>query len=98
MPLKDYQQSLLDDYAAYLARTRELSDPDKAFRESTQFGQPYYPLPGAEAILTAHRRLPITFQTSNGGLEMLRESRGRFGCKPLRTNSIPTSSSVCMAA
>ena len=41
MPLKDYQQSLLDDYAAYLSRTRELSDPDKAFRESTKkhFGQ-----------------------------------------------------------
>ena len=58
MPLKDYQQSLLDDYAAYLARTRELSDPDKAFRESTQFGQPYFPLKGGEAIPYVCLRVP----------------------------------------
>jgi type III restriction enzyme len=48
MPLKDYQQSLLDDYAAYLSRTRELSNPDAAFRESTRehFGHelPYNPI------------------------------------------------------
>lgn len=52
MPLKDYQQSLLDAYAAYLARTRELSDPDKAFRESTRehFGHelPYHSLSETE--------------------------------------------------
>lgn len=58
MPLKDYQQSLLDDYAAYLSRTRELSDPDAAFRESTQFGQPYYPLPGGEAVPYVCLRVP----------------------------------------
>ena len=58
MPLKDYQQSLLDDYAAYLARTRELSDPDKAFRESTEFGQPYFPLKGGEAIPYVCLRVP----------------------------------------
>ncbi len=62
MPLKDYQRSLLDDYAAYLSRTRELSDPDKAFRESTRlhFGHelPYYPLPGGETIPYVCIRVP----------------------------------------
>ncbi len=58
MPLKDYQQSLLDDYAAYLSRTRELSDPDKAFRESTNFGQPYFALPGGEAVPYVCLRVP----------------------------------------
>lgn len=54
MPLKDYQQTLLDDSAAYLKRTRELSDPYQAFRESTllHFGHelPYFPLPGVESL------------------------------------------------
>ncbi len=62
MPLKDYQQSLLDAYAAYLARVRELSDPDRAFRESTRlhFGHelPYYPLPGGESIPYVCLRVP----------------------------------------
>ncbi|MGD9562847.1 MAG: DEAD/DEAH box helicase [Pyrinomonadaceae bacterium] len=58
MPLKDYQRSLLDDYAAYLKRTRELSDPDRAFRESTQFGQPYFPLKGGESIPYVCLRVP----------------------------------------
>ena len=62
MPLKDYQQSLLDDYAAYLSRTRELSNPDAAFRESTRlhFGHelPYFPLPGGEAIPYVCLRVP----------------------------------------
>jgi type III restriction enzyme len=62
MPLKDYQQSLIDDYAAYLARTRELSDPDRAFRESTKkhFGHelPYYALPGGEAVPYVCLRVP----------------------------------------
>lgn len=52
MVLKDYQQSLLDEYAAFLARTRELKDPDAAFRESTyeHFGHelPYRPLSDSE--------------------------------------------------
>ena len=53
MVLKDYQETLLDDYAAFLARTRELGRPDLAFRESTRasFGYelPYRPLTDSEA-------------------------------------------------
>lgn len=52
MVLKNYQQELLDAYTAYLSRTRELSNPDAAFRESTSkhFGRelPYHPLSDSE--------------------------------------------------
>ncbi len=53
MQLKNYQQSLLDDYAAFLARARELKNPEAAFRESTRnmlgFELPYTPLENTEA-------------------------------------------------
>lgn len=62
MPLKDYQHSLLEAYSAYLARTRELSDPDAAFRESTleffRHELPYHPLPGAESTPYVCLRVP----------------------------------------
>jgi type III restriction enzyme len=52
MGLKDYQKTLLDDYAAFLARTRELGDAAAAFRESTRkhFGYeiPYHPIDEAD--------------------------------------------------
>ena len=52
MVLKNYQQTLLDAYAAYLSRTRELKNPDAAFRESTRehFGHelPYHSLSETE--------------------------------------------------
>ena len=62
MGLKDYQRRLLDDYEAFLARTRELGDPAAAFVESTReaFGHalPYHPLPGADAIPYVCLRVP----------------------------------------
>lgn len=62
MGLKDYQRRLLDDYEAFLARTRELGNPAAAFAESTlqAFGHalPYRPLPGAEAIPYVCLRVP----------------------------------------
>lgn len=36
MALKQYQESLLEDYSSFLARTREVGDPAVAFRESTK--------------------------------------------------------------
>lgn len=48
MVLKDYQKTLIDDYSAFLSRTREVGDPATAFRESTKlhfgFEIPYTPL------------------------------------------------------
>lgn len=48
MALKEYQQSLLDDYAAFLSNTREAGDPAAAFRLSARehFGYeiPYRPI------------------------------------------------------
>lgn len=62
MGLKDYQRRLLDDYEAFLARTRELGDPATAFAESTlqAFGHalPYRPLPGAESVPYVCLRVP----------------------------------------
>lgn len=62
MVLKDYQRRLLDDYEAFLARTRELGHPAPAFAESTlqAFGHalPYHPLPGAEAVPYVCLRVP----------------------------------------
>lgn len=69
MPLKEYQQSLLDDYAAYLSRTREVG-PDGAFRESTRkfFGNElaYVPLPGAVEVPYVCMRVP-----TGGGKTMI---------------------------
>ncbi|QXP85818.1 DEAD/DEAH box helicase [Methylococcus sp. Mc7] len=60
--LKQYQEALLDAFAAYLARCRELKDPGLAFAESTQahFGHalPYHPLPGADAVPYVCLRVP----------------------------------------
>lgn len=62
MGLKDYQQNLLRDYEAFLARTRELGEPAAAFAESTlqAFGHalPYRPLPGAESVPYVCLRVP----------------------------------------
>lgn len=60
--LKNYQAQLLDDFAAYLARCRELKDPAAAFAESTlaHFGYalPYHPLPGAPLTPYVCLRVP----------------------------------------
>lgn len=62
MGLKVYQQNLLRDYEAFLARTRELGNPAPAFAESTMtaFGHalPYHPLPGAEDVPYVCLRVP----------------------------------------
>lgn len=62
MGLKDYQRRLLDDYEAFLARTRELGDPAQAFAESTlaAFGHalPYHPLPGVAGAPYVCLRVP----------------------------------------
>ncbi|MGQ4660409.1 DEAD/DEAH box helicase family protein [Lysobacter sp. F6437] len=62
MGLKEYQRRLLDDYEAFLARTRELDNPARAFAESTleAFGHslPYHPLPGAESVPYVCLRVP----------------------------------------
>lgn len=87
MPLKDYQQSLLDDYAAYLSLTRELSDPDKAFRESTQFGQPYYALPGGESIPYVCLRVP-----TGGGKTLI----GGYSIKTVNDNFLAANQSLIL--
>lgn len=60
--LKNYQTQLLDDFAAYLARCRELSDPAAAFAESTRahfgYALPYHPLPGAPLTPYVCLRVP----------------------------------------
>lgn len=60
--LKIYQEQLLDDFAAFLARTRELKNPAQAFAESTlaHFGHAlhYHPLPGAESLPYVCLRVP----------------------------------------
>lgn len=60
--LKDYQDKLLEAFAAYLSRCRELKDPSAAFAESTlaHFGHalPYHPLPGAESVPYVCLRVP----------------------------------------
>ena len=62
MSLKHYQEELLDAFADYLARTRELKDPKVAFEELTrshfQRILPYYPLPGAEEVPYVCLRVP----------------------------------------
>ncbi len=61
MPLKPYQEELLDAYSAYLSRCREVG-PDRAFRESTRegfgFELPYLPLPGAAEVPYVCLRVP----------------------------------------
>jgi type III restriction enzyme len=60
--LKTYQNNLLDDFAGFLRRTRELKNPQAAFAESTLavFGHalPYHPLPGAEGVPYVCLRVP----------------------------------------
>jgi type III restriction enzyme len=60
--LKDYQRRLLDDYEAFLARTKELGSPAQAFAESTlaAFGHAlhYHPLPGAVPVPYVCLRVP----------------------------------------
>lgn len=62
MPLKNYQEALLDAFAGFLARCRELKDPAAAFAESTlaHFGHalPYHPLPGAPEVPYVCLRVP----------------------------------------
>lgn len=69
MSLKDYQQTLLDDYAVYLSRVREVG-PDRAFRESTRqhfgFEVAYFPLPGAPEVPYVCLRVP-----TGGGKTMI---------------------------
>jgi len=69
MPLKGYQQTLLDGYSAYLSRVREVG-PDRAFRESTReyFGHevPYFALPGASEVPYVCLRVP-----TGGGKTMI---------------------------
>lgn len=60
--LKEYQDKLLDAFAAFLARTRELKSPAAAYAESTanHFGHklPYLPLPGADSVPYVCLRVP----------------------------------------
>ncbi|HMM44538.1 MAG TPA: DEAD/DEAH box helicase family protein [Candidatus Macondimonas sp.] len=60
--LKNYQAQLLDGFAAYLARCRELKDPAAAFAESTRayfgYALPYHPLPGAPLTPYVCLRVP----------------------------------------
>ncbi|KPX34641.1 MULTISPECIES: DEAD/DEAH box helicase [Pseudomonas syringae group] len=60
--LKQYQETLLEGFAAFLTRTRELKSPAAAFAESTKayFGHslPYHPLPGADSVPYVCLRVP----------------------------------------
>lgn len=62
MGLKTYQRRLLEDFEAFLARTRELGNPAPAYAESTleAFGHslPYHPLPGAADVPYVCLRVP----------------------------------------
>ncbi len=90
MPLKDYQQSLLDDSADYLSLTRELSNPDAAFRENTRkrgFEQPYFPLPGGEAIPYVCMRVP-----TGGGKTLI----GGYAIKTVNDNFLAANQSLVL--
>ncbi len=82
LPLKDYQRQLLDDFAAFLARTRELGDPAPAFAESTQahFGHalPYHPLPGAEKVPYVCLRVPTGGGKTRIAGQAIRRVTGNF--------------------
>lgn len=61
--LKIYQQNLLEAYASYLSRSRELKDPAAAFLESTKktalgLAQPYHPLPELDHVPYVCLRVP----------------------------------------
>lgn len=62
MGLKTYQRRLLEDFEAFLVRTRELGNPAPAYAESTldAFGHslPYHPLPGAADVPYVCLRVP----------------------------------------
>ena len=62
LKLKDYQEELLDALEAFLSRTVELQDPERAFWESTKtvfdYGLPYTPLPNAEQVPYVCLRVP----------------------------------------
>lgn len=60
--LKEYQGKLLESFAAFLSRTRELKSPTTAFEEGTaaHFGHAlqYHPLPGADTVPYVCLRVP----------------------------------------
>ncbi|MFI8553772.1 DEAD/DEAH box helicase [Psychrobacter sp. NPDC077938] len=61
--LKNYQETLLEEYSSYLYRCRELKDPAAAFAESTKLttsglAQPYYPLPDMDHVPYVCLRVP----------------------------------------
>jgi type III restriction enzyme len=61
--LKTYQENLLEAFANYLARCRELKDPATAFSESTKqtalgLAQPYHPLPELDHVPYVCLRVP----------------------------------------
>lgn len=61
--LKTYQVNLLEVFASYLSRCRELKSPSDAFSESTQksalgLAQPYHPLPELDHVPYVCLRVP----------------------------------------
>lgn len=62
LTLKDYQERLLDAFASFLSRSRELKSPASAFAESTSkhlgYALPYHPLPYAESVPYVCLRVP----------------------------------------
>jgi type III restriction enzyme len=61
--LKNYQENLLEAFANYLARCRELKNPATAFSESTKqtalgLAQPYHPIPELDHVPYVCLRVP----------------------------------------
>lgn len=90
MPLKPYQEELLDAYSAYLSRTREIG-PDRAFRESTKdaFGHEvrYIPLPGAVDVPYVCLRVP-----TGGGKTLI----GGHAIRRVMDDYLPAGSSLVL--
>lgn len=90
MPLKEYQENLLDAYSAYLSRSREVG-PDRAFRESSRegFGHelPYNPLPGADEVPYVCLRVP-----TGGGKTVI----GGHAVRRVLDSYLPTDSSLVL--
>ena len=80
--LKTYQAQLLDDFAAFLARCRELKDPAAAFAESmhAQFGYalPYHPLPGASLTPYVCLRVPTGGGKTRLAGQAIRRANAQF--------------------
>ena len=93
MQLKNYQLQLLDDYADYLRRCRDLHSASLAYQKSVRewrelsFDPPYFPLPGAEEVPYVCLRVP-----TGGGKTFL----AAHAIETVKNNYLPSDSTLTL--